>query len=189
MANENIVAVDVGSGLTKGTDGKRRELLASVVVRARSDGSYGGERATPISWREAERWLVAEDALAIGEPQAHCNTYTRQWAGSEGWRALLYAMLARLGASGSVRLVTGVPMAWYQELAEPLRKQLNGHHRFWHGTTLFEIDLDVEVVPQAVAALYYHSGQLRELPSKLAVIEAGTYTTGFSVVYLERPVI
>jgi hypothetical protein len=189
MGSERTVAIDVGSGLTKATDGNRRELLASVAVRAREDGRYGGDRAMPVSWREGERWLVAEDAIAFGDHQAFSNTCSREWASSDGWRALLYAMLGRLGVSGSLTLVTGVPMAWYHDLGEPLRKLLQGRHRFVYGATSIEVEIEPRVVPQAIGALYYHTGKLGELPSKLAVIDCGTYTSGFSAIYRDRPVI
>jgi hypothetical protein len=189
MASERTVAVDVGSGLTKGTDGDRRELLASVAVRARPDGRYGGDRAKPVSWRDGERWLVAEDAIAFGDAQAYANTCSEQWAGSDGWRALLYAMLGRLDVSGRATLVTGVPMAWYHDLAEPLRKALKGHHRFFYGSTLIEVELEPLVVPQAVGALYYHTGKVGEMPAKSANIDCGTYTSGYSAIYRDRPII
>ena len=189
MGSERTVAIDVGSGLTKATDGNRRELLASVAVRAREDGRYGGDRAMPVSWREGERWLVAEDAIAFGDHQAFSNTCSREWASSDGWRALLYAMLGRLGVSGRLTLVTGVPMAWYHDLGEPLRKLLQGRHRFFYGATSIEVEIEPRVVPQAIGALYYHTGKLGELPSKLAIVDCGTYTSGFSAIYRERPVI
>ena len=157
MGSERTVAIDVGSGLTKATDGNRRELLASVAVRAREDGRYGGDRAMPVSWREGERWLVAEDAIAFGDHQAFSNTCSREWASSDGWRALLYAMLGRLGVSGRLTVVTGVPMAWYHDLGEPLRKLLQGRHRFFYGATSIEVEIEPRVVPQAIGALYYHT--------------------------------
>lgn len=189
MSSERSVAIDIGSGLTKGTDGMKRELIPSVAVRGRLDGRYGLDRATPISWRNGEWWLVGEDAIAFGDPHNYAATLTKEWAASDGWQALLYAMLGRLDASGSVNLVTGVPMAWYQELAAPMRQRLTGVHRFRYGQRALEIDIKPDVFPQAVAALYFHAGQMQSLPNKLGVIEIGTYTTGLSVVYRERPVV
>lgn len=189
MTNERIVAIDVGSGLTKGTDGERREMIPSVVVRGRLDGRYGIDHARPVSWRDGELWFVGEDAIAFGDASDYADTLSKDWAASDGWQALLYAMLGRLGVQGALTLVTGVPMAWYQELAEPLARMLAGRHRFRYGATLVELEINLQVVPQAIGALYYHSGRLKELPGKLAVIDIGTYTTGFSVVYRERPVV
>lgn len=189
MTNERIVAIDVGSGLTKGTDGERREMIPSVVVRGQMDGRYGIDRARPVAWRDGELWFVGEDAIAFGDARDYANTLSKEWASSDGWQALLYAMLGRLGVEGRVTLITGVPMAWYQELAQPLAQKLAGPHQFHYGPAAIEVDIRLEVVPQAVGALYYHSGRLKELPGKLAVIDIGTYTTGFSVVYRERPVV
>lgn len=188
MTEERIVAIDVGSGLTKGTDGKEKLVIGSVVVRGSLDGRFGLEKATPVSWKDGESWLVGEDAIAFGDTQDYANTLSKDWAGSDGWWALLYAMLGKLGARGKVKLVTGVPMAWYQELAKPLYKELSGQHRFQYGKKTIELELDIQVIPQAIGALYYHAGRLDKQPLKLAVIDIGTFTTGFSVVANERTV-
>src|SRR5262249_25013355 len=69
------------------------------------------------------------------------------------------------------------------------RNVLQGRHRFFYGSSVIDVEIEPRVVPQAVGALYYHTGKLGELPSKLANIDCGTYTSGYSAIYRDRPFI
>lgn len=190
----NEVAIDVGSGMTKYTDGTVRAAFPSVIGNFQE--SLRGYLANPevLDVRESRvarpgEYVFGKQAESLIAPEDHADTLSAEWCGSPAWGALLLVALARIfpdGFSGEVAVSTGVPQSLYQDRREDVASLMGGKHKFRVGAAEYDLTIRPQVLPQAGAAVLAADG-LGRLAGAHSVIDAGTYTTGMAVVHRARP--
>lgn len=203
-----VIALDIGFGYTKATDGRRHVVFKSV---------YG--EAVDTQFRESLLDDAGEDAhlhIEIGgkgyyvgelaERHSELRNFTldpSQFV-AEFTRVLALAPLATLVArQDAVKLVAGLPIGHYRKHKDDLAKILRGQHavgridaRGERSETVIRI-AEVRVVPQPFGSVFNlmlgDSGQVRDeglAREKVGVIDIGFRTTDFTVAdrtrYLER---
>jgi hypothetical protein len=196
------IAADIGSGFSKyillPEGGKSAQELVNHVKTFKT--AVGPSRAVTlqpgvqpliVDFEDKSFYVskTAETGLDLGH---RTNTLSPNWAFEDGYKALVYFILARALTSAGVvpsdtpipvRFITGLPQAYYEVGAEKMRNLYSGAHRFRFGGQQWVVDLvDVEVVPQAMGA-YYAALEtcLSEAESKerVGVIDIGTFTSDF----------
>lgn len=201
MEQIHTIAVDIGSGYTKFiylSANTGIEELKSKVKSFRT--AVGHSRATCIQPGvkpllvdfEDKSFFVGQTAENALDPADRTNTLSSNWAYEDGHKALLFYVLARALSGNNVepgenpiniRLVTGLPQAYYEAGAEKVVNLLSGTHRFRHAGKTWVVNLmDVQVVPQAMGAYYTATETLlneNQSTERVGVIDIGTYTTDF----------
>lgn len=183
-AESRIISVDVGSGFTQFTDGKNEGDFPSIVCPVPDVMGFGTEQALTVTF-EGKRFLIGEDAKAYGDPDTRANTLHDDWAGSSGWKALLYAALAHLDVQDgeTINLITGIPQSLFTQKRPALMEALTGQKTFHVQDRQINVNIYSEFIPQAAGALFFQASQDQEiLQEAVGVIDVGTYTTGFSVI-------
>jgi|GEM_PF-2505836 len=178
------ISVDVGSGFTQFTDGKKEGFFPSVVCPAPEVLGFGADQAVLITV-DGARYLVGDDAKAYGDPDHRANTLHDDWAGSTGWKVLLFAALYMAGVQDgdNVQLITGLPQALFATKKEDLMRILSGEITFSIGSSSCSLTIDPIIIPQAAGAVFYQAAINESiLREAVGVIDVGTYTTGFSVI-------
>lgn len=180
------IGVDVGSGFTQWVSDQGQGLFPSQVAvwRPEMDGLQDDPHSVRIP-HIARAFVVGESCGPLAAPDEIFDTLTDDWAGSEGWIALLYMALAQAGVDGSaeVTLATGVPQALFQRVRKPLLERLNGVHRFEVRGRSYVVTIAAKVFPQAGAATASVNGLL-DTDQPVGLIDIGTFTTGYAVVDL-----
>lgn len=201
MSTIHSIAVDIGSGYSKsillpasGDLDDMRKLVKSfktAVGASRSVTLQPGVKPLIIEF-EDKSFFVASTAEVALPIEQRTNTLSPNWAYEDGYRALVYYIIAKaLTSEGiepsdtpiSIRLITGLPQAYYESGAEKVKNMYSGSHRFRHAGQSWVLDLvDVQVVPQAMGAFYSATETLLtndEAQERVGVIDIGTYTSDF----------
>jgi hypothetical protein len=201
MIRAHTIVVDIGSGYTKSIylpantaiDRLKESVSAfrTAVGPARASTIQPGVKQLEIEF-EDKCYFVGQTAENALDPSQRTNTLSENWAYEDGHKALLYYVLARtLSREGvepsetpiPIRLVTGLPQAYYEAGAEKINNLLQGVHRFRHAGNTWVLNLvDVQVVPQAMGAYYTATEALLtedEAQERVGIIDIGTYTTDF----------
>lgn len=201
MSQLHTIAMDIGSGYTKfiylSANTGIEELKARVksfrtaVGPSRAVSIQPGVKPLTIEFEDKSFFVsqTAENALA---PSERTNTLSQNWAYEDGHKALLFYVLARALSGNnvepsdepiSIRLVTGLPQAYYEGGAEKVVNMLQGTHRFRHMGKTWVVNLvEVHVVPQAMGAYYTATETLlteSEATERVGIIDIGTFTTDF----------
>jgi PRTRC genetic system protein D len=181
------ISIDVGSGYTQFTDGSKEDFYPSIVCPAPEERVFGIDNETEIVKIDNKKFIVGKDAYSYGDPDSRLSSLSSDWAGSQGWQALLYSAIAKCGVYDSVNLITGLPQTLYSEKGKELELFLSGTHKFVFDNVEHEVTINPRVIPQAAGALLYEAKQTPAiLEDMVGVIDIGTYTTGFSVLDEKR---
>lgn len=193
MSDVNV-AVDVGSGMTKYTDGVRRAMIPSVI--GGFSENHRGFMADPqvLEVRSSRlvrngRYVFGKQAEALVSPAQRAPTLSSDWSGSDAWGALLLVALAEMlpgGFSGRVDVATGVPQALYSARRDDIAARVNGSHQFQLGGSQYDFELQAHVLPQAAAAVLADD-DLEVVVGARGVVDPGTFTTGMAVVFRANP--
>ena len=192
--DQMIAAIDVGSGMSKLTDGSQRVMFQSMIAPfSEAENRFG---ATPLLFDSessrlvrAGRYVFGRDADVLVQPAARANTLSADWSGSDAWGALMLVALAHLkpdGYRGVVHLATGIPQALYNERREDLARRMEGVHVFTFRGKAYEVDIRPFVLPQAAAAVLA-ADDLGDVVGGRGVIDPGTFTTGMAVIFRASP--
>ena len=201
MSKIHSIAVDIGSGYSKsillpasGHVDDMRKLVKSfktAVGPSRQVTLQPGVKPLLVEFEDKSFFVASTAEVALSVEQ-RTNTLSSNWAYEDGYRALVYYIIAKaLTSEGvepsetpiSIRLITGLPQAYYEGGAEKVRNMYSGSHRFRHAGQAWVLDMvDVQVVPQAMGAFYSATETLltlNESEERVGVIDIGTYTTDF----------
>ncbi len=148
------VGLDVGYSATKAVAGDRRVTFPSVVgTPDRPRFSVNGDAGAII--------LLTPDRVQVGEGAVSQSRFIqrredRRWVESAEWYALFCAALSELSAASVVelRIVTGLPVAFYDDRQE-VRSRILGEHkvqREGRRSQVFRVT-DCRVIPQPFGAL------------------------------------
>lgn len=186
MSSVVTVAVDIGSGVTKAkSQAASAEFpslsgppLPEVFSLTREPGAY-------VSFGGKD-FCVGERALSAVRPSDIVDSRTDGWHETDGYRALLYAALARVlppGYAGRVALATGLPIGLYRDAKEALLGRLVGEHRFTAGGAAYKLLVrkpDLYILPQALGLYLRHLELAPEAhEGRCGFVDIGTYTSGF----------
>ncbi len=189
MSKATIIGLDIGYGYTKAVGDGALVTFPSVVgqaekIRYESDlAARNGRRDIHLVTGEGERFV---GALALLQSRVKWTPRERDRATST-LATLAQAAFSELGASGEVRLVTGLPVEWYSD-RDKLAGQLRGRHaiRRVDGECATVEVVDVLVVPQPFGSFFAlildERGAIanEELArGRVGVLDIGVYTTDF----------
>ena len=194
-----IIAVDLGFGFTKATNGLQSIVFTSVVGEA-DDRQFASQSLVQPSADDHLHFAFESGPVFVGEMaerQSNVRSFTldQDRFVSELSMPLTLAALARLARAGEpIGLVTGLPISEYSRWQSELARQLAGRHSF---TSLSptgaeeRIDLDiaeVQVMPQPFGSMYNlllnrHGGiaDRRLMQEKVGIIDVGFQTADFTV--------
>jgi len=191
-----IAGNDIGYGYNKllasvvGQDAIRRATLPSLIGPA-IDIKYHSDligNGLPTTIRtNGKTWFCGDDARLQSPFTLSPRARSRD---PETMRVLMLAALTRAGITdGVVRMITGLPVGWYDDRHE-LSKTLRGIHNYFLDDTPHRIEVsDLLVVPQPFGsfvtsvtnpkgALTNETGLARE---KVGVIDVGQHTTDLAL--------
>ncbi|WP_305910446.1 ParM/StbA family protein (plasmid) [Methylomarinum sp. Ch1-1] len=178
------IAIDVGSGFTKYTNGVSENNLPSLVCPFTSDGDFGVLSDEVVTFG-GQSYLTGISAFNFGgKANERFSTLTEDWAGSEGWMALIYRVIGNLGiTTGKIKLATGIPQSYFTRDRDRVLKVLNRSHEFVFQGIEHSVEIEAVLIPQAAATLFYAAANDESvLDDYVGCIDVGTYTTGFSVI-------
>ncbi|MCU7960194.1 MAG: ParM/StbA family protein [gamma proteobacterium symbiont of Bathyaustriella thionipta] len=192
----NRMAIDVGSGVTKlawYSDPEKSQVdvmnfptVAGAYENGPPADEFGIESVALIHLGEAA-WAIGKDAQRLFRPEQRVSTLSTDWAGSEGWLAVLYAAIAIAfpeGGEFDLDLATGLPQAMFSRQRQDMLTLLDKQHEFVSGDRHYRIRINPTMIPQALSALLYeaiHDTSVMNLRS--GVIDIGTYTSGFATLH------
>lgn len=201
MTPIHTIAVDIGSGYTKYIDlpasGEISDMRNAVMSFRTAVGPSRNITIQPgvkplIVEFEDKSFFVGQTAENALSPEHRVNTLSSTWAYEDGQKALIFYVIARALTAKNIqpsdqpipiRLITGLPQAYYESGAEKVQNDLQCVHRFRHAGCTWVVDLiDVQVVPQAMGAYYAAIETLltaEEASERVGIIDIGTYTTDF----------
>lgn len=192
LVKPHIIAVDLGYGFTKATNGTVSIIFPSVAgdaVRADFDNELiHASAGRTIEIRPAGRlWFYGQHA------QKHSRNPLALFARERTAQAdlievLLCAAFAELGENGRVSLCTGLPVDYYQDKDE-LERRLLGEHVFAIDGDLHVVQVcQVAIIPQPFGSFFDQvldaSGQLINAQfarGKVGILDIGTYTTDYAL--------
>ena len=187
----NYVAVDVGSGLCKFSNSKQKGFFPSLVGKTKTSEdhfSLGLKDHQQILVKK-DLWLTGTAAQAFLKEDERVIATKQSWSETDGHIIMIYSVIAYLfpeGFSGSLNIVSGLPMKKYNAEAKSYKNKLIGNHTF--STPNFNYDVTLEesstvVIPQVVglhfANMLHNKGNWNE--TKIAYVDPGTQTTGWAV--------
>ena len=194
-----IIAIDIGFGFTKATNGSRSLVFKSILGEATEIQFKGGVlgEASPDENIQIEldgnSYFVGE----MAERQSNVRSFTldqSQFFGSIA-KVLAIAAAARMTSSYMpIGLVTGLPIGYYREYKDTLGKLLQGDHK----VVLTNVNgqkeektvkiSNVRVIPQPFGSLFNlmlndlgELGDKRYIKEKTGVIDVGFKTSDFTV--------
>lgn len=193
-----VLAVDIGFGYTKATDGRQFQTFKSVIGEAST--VQFTEALLPGQAQPPRHFEIGGEAVFIGEyaeAQSRGRNFTldpAQFIGSFA-KTLALAALTPYAAHGDpVRLVTGLPISYFRKYKDSLTAALQQRHALVavHGNGEREektIYIEkVRVVPQPFGSLFNlmlndagKAANPRYLSEKIGVIDIGFRTTDFTV--------
>lgn len=201
MKNEAInIAIDVGSGYTKYLEirpeheksfSKQVQSIKTLVGLAKDGAIQPGHKPQIIKFNDQE-YFVGQTVDIMLSPTERVNTLSRDWASEDGHLALIFYIIACVLNSHNIdcsvspqdiRIVTGLPQAFYADGADKMRKAIQGEHTFHYQGKNFQINItDVEIVPQAMGGYFSAASSFLnddEVSQRVGIIDIGTYTTDF----------
>ena len=176
-----IIAIDAGHGAVKAMSSSGQRVLFPSLIHPAPNavdlGGFGQSAATTI---DGVAFLVGESARRGGTP-----LWSKDKAADEDTLRLILVAAAELGATGPVRLATGLPLSWFGSQHQALKQALRGygadivlpngsHTRFWFET--------VRVLPQGVAAAGPVLDHPDYAPGPYLIVDVGYRTTDYIVV-------
>ncbi len=194
-----IIAIDIGFGFTKATDGRNVLVLKSILGDA-TDLQFKGRilgEGTPDENLQIEvdgrSYFIGE----MAERQSNVRSFTLDQAQffSSFAKQLALAAAARMaGTYMPIGLVTGLPIGYYREYKDELVKLLQGDHRVLISTgngkreeKVIKIN-SVKVIPQPFGSLFNlilndvgELGDKRFVREKVGIIDVGFKTSDFTV--------
>lgn len=177
----NTIGLDVGYGYTKVRSRQAGEIFASVVGTPEV-GRFGLDNPqSKILTVNGNRYSVGD--LAVEQSRFLTRREDRSWIETDEYMALVHNALLHVRSKTPHRLVTGLPIAYYDD-NEKLYDLLLGAHTVNNGKC-HEFDFEnVHVIPQPFGSLFAHSlhgnGATRDaslLVGKVGVIDVGSKTT------------
>lgn len=194
-----ILAIDIGFGFTKATDGNRSIVFKSVLGEA-TGLQYQGSILDDASAEDHMQLEVDGRSLFIGdlaERQSNVRFFTLDQAQfvSRFAKSLALAAAARL-VNGyiPINLVTGLPIGYYQQYKDELATLLLGEHRIvlTDGTGKREEKTlkigKVKVIPQPFGSLFNlmlndlgEVGDKRLVKEKIGIVDVGFRTSDYTV--------
>jgi plasmid segregation protein ParM len=193
-----ILAVDIGFGYCKATDGRRSQAFKSIVGEA--NPAAFSEALLPGQEQAPRHFEIGGESVFVGElaeAQSRGRGFTldpaqflSQYAKTLG----LAALVPFADHSDPVRLVTGLPISLFRRHRESLGSSLLGRHSIgvYNGAGQREEKTlyveKVRVIPQPFGSLYNlmldSSGrvsQQRFTSEKIGVIDVGFRTCDFAI--------
>ena len=187
-----VVGLDIGFGNCKVAFGRHRgqEIVRTMPVGAgpRSDLTRGlnGEesRAGHSVLIDKTEWVAGVVPSAF---ENHVRVTSDSYVRSNQYKALFYAALDEVGVTDIDYLVTGLPVAQYQEgqaRIDEVRRVMEGEH-YISRDKLVRVR-EVKVLPQPIGAYYDALGTHKKLQHNrdiyLLVIDPGFYSVDYTTV-------
>ena len=190
-----LIAIDIGSGLSKGVFDGCEIKIPSLVGKCSDFNPFmdKGNSFEKVIYK-GETFYTGETALTTIKDVDRFKTTTSLWYKSCGNLILHLSLIASAypqGYKGKVYLVTGLPMKRYKDKSarDKFTSNLVGQHKFQTSNAKYDIEISAEnliVLPQALGL---HFNVLKMSQSKVdwetaivGYIDIGTYTTGFAMV-------
>jgi plasmid segregation protein ParM len=193
-----IIAIDIGFGFTKATDGRRSLVFKSILGEATDIQFKGGilEEGSPDENIQIEvegrPYFVGE----MAERQSNVRFFTldqAQFFSDFAKQLALSAASRMVGPYMPLGLVTGLPIGYYKEYKDELVKILQGDHKVVLTTggkreeKVIKIN-SVKVIPQPFGSLFNlmlsdlgEVGDKRYVREKVGIIDIGFKTSDFTV--------
>jgi hypothetical protein len=197
-----LLAIDVGSGLTKAIFDDQLWYIPSVVAPSNLSNNIFVDDANTserITMANGCTYFVGQTAMANTKPNDRSKTTSGSWFESNGSLILHLATIARAypeGKTGVVAIVTGLPMSKYLDVkaVSLMKKSLIGHHKFSTEKGQYDLDITDEsllIVPQALGL------HLRAISAELikdslfatdivGYIDVGSFTSGFCQIQFNK---
>ena len=194
-----IIAIDIGFGFTKATNGSRSLIFKSILGEA-TDIQYKGGILGDGSPDENIQIEVDGRSFFVGEMaerQSNVRSFTldhAQFFSSFAKQLALSAASRMVSDYMPVGLVTGLPIGYYREYKDELVKLLQGDHKvvLTNGTGKREERVikisKVKVIPQPLGSLFNlmindvgDLGDKRYAREKVGIVDVGFKTTDFTV--------
>ncbi|MDR3417823.1 MAG: ParM/StbA family protein [Nevskia sp.] len=193
-----ILAVDIGFGYTKATDGRQFQVFKSIVGEA--NPIQFAEALLPSQAAQPRHFAIDEEEVFVGElaeAQSRGRGFTLDHAQflAKYAKILGLAALAPFAEHGDpLRVVTGLPISFFRKYKDTVTTMLQQRHNITvvqangarEDKTLY-IE-KVRVIPQPFGSLFNlmldgqgKALQQRFLTEKIGVIDIGFRTTDFSI--------
>jgi plasmid segregation protein ParM len=177
----STVAADIGYGYTKVRARGIKEIFASVVGTPEV-GRFGlDNQSDHILTVNGMRCIVGD--LAVEQSRFLTRREDRSWIETDEYMALVHNALLLAKAPLPFRMVTGLPIAFYDDKGR-LAELLKGRHIINNGSAHIAYARDVSVIPQPFGSLFAYSllsdGGVRDatmLTGKVGVVDVGSKTT------------
>jgi plasmid segregation protein ParM len=148
------IGVDIGYSATKAVSGDRRVNFPSAV------GTPDKARFS-LNGTESSIVLVEPDHVQVGEGAIAQSRFLprredRRWVESDQWYTLFLAAMTELTSAkrAELRIVTGLPVAFYGDRQAVRDRLLGGHRAQREGRNAQALTVtDVRVIPQPFGAL------------------------------------
>lgn len=187
-----FVAIDIGSGLTKFSDGNNHHAFPSIVgsYDNNSDFSYDIKPYHEIK-TDGKTWLTGPVAASYIKEGQRSVTTKATWCEDRAQLILFYSVFANLypdGYTGQVNVVSGLPMARFASHQKIHKSMFVGKHLFSTSKANYELTIDdstIDVLPQAIGLHFSNIANNREVKWAehiVSYVDAGTHTTGFACV-------
>jgi actin-like ATPase involved in cell morphogenesis len=174
------LAIDVGHGYVKTLSDTNRTLFPALIAPAPALVDLGDQARPAITIINDTIYLVGNAAKLYAVPR-----WSRDKASDPDTLRLMLVAAADHGASGSVTVATGLPLAWFGSGRQPFQEALTGFggtvtlpngvtRRVWFGSVL--------VLPQGVAAASTVFMRPEYEAGDYLIIDIGYRTTDFVVV-------
>ena len=194
-----IIAIDIGFGFTKATDGSRSMVFKSILGEATDiqfKGGILGDAAPDENLQievDGRSYFVGE----MAERQSNVRFFTldqAQFFSGFAKQLALSAAARMVGTYMPVGLVTGLPIGYYRQYKDELVKILQGDHKVVLTSSsgkreekVIKIS-EVKVIPQPFGSLFNlmmndlgELGDKRYIREKVGVIDVGFKTSDFTV--------
>ncbi|MDA8415059.1 MAG: ParM/StbA family protein [Desulfobacteraceae bacterium] len=194
-----ILAIDIGFGFTKASNGSRSLVFKSILGEAKEIQFKGGMLGenTPGENIQIELDGTSYFVGEMAERQSNVRSFTldqAQFFGSFAKQLALAAAAQMVNSYTPVSLVTGLPIGYYREYKDGLVKLLLGDHKVvlinangQPEEKVIKIS-NVRVIPQPFGSLFNlmlnevgELGNKRYVREKTGVIDIGFKTSDFTV--------
>ena len=196
-----ILAIDIGFGFTKATNGTRSLVFKSILGEA-TDIQFKGGILGDSSPDENIHFDIEVDGKSyfigeMAERQSNVRSFTLDQAQffSTYAKPLALAAAARLvGSYMPIGLVTGLPIGYYRDYRESLARTLQGDHKVVLTSLSGKREektikiSEVKVIPQPFGSLFNlmmndvgELGEKRYVHEKVGIIDIGFKTADFTV--------
>jgi plasmid segregation protein ParM len=177
----SAIAIDIGHGWTKVLTGTgTRMRFPSLIAAAPPTVDLGEWSQSPIVSINDQPYVVGEAARPYATP-----LWSRSKATDADTLRLLWVAMAQVGATGSVQIATGLPLAWFGTQRQLFRQKLIGCSGTVQlpGAAPQVITIEsAKILPQAVAGAIATWSHPVTVPDRSLVIDIGYRTTDFLVV-------